>query len=94
MSRLPYAVVCTLLGLGLGWLPMLVHGPIPAKFDRLYIDGAVAVWGFYVARLSIGFLVGITRWPTAWYLRGPLCGILALLPLTIVILAVPGCGST
>lgn len=94
MSSLPYALVCTILGLVLGWLPMFVHGPIPAKFDRLYIDGAIAVWGFYVARLSIGFLVGITRWPTPWYLRGPLCGFLALFPLTIVILAVPGCGGT
>jgi hypothetical protein len=66
MSSLPYALVCTILGLVLGWLPMFVHGPIAAKFDRLSIDGAVAVWGFYVARLSIGFLVGITRWPSPW----------------------------
>lgn len=94
MANVPYALFCTGLGFVLGWLPMLFHGPIPAKFDRLYIDGAIAVWGFYTARLSIGMLVGITQWPRVWYLRGPLCGVLALLPLTIVILAVPGCGAT
>ena len=94
MSRLPYWGLCAAIGLLLGWLPMLFHGPIPAKFDRLYINGAVAVWGFYLARLLIGFLVGITHWPRPWYIRGPLCGVLALLPLTFIVLATPGCGGT
>jgi hypothetical protein len=88
----PYPVVCTLIGLALGWLPTLVHGPIPEKFDVLYIRGAVAVWGYYVARCLIGFLVGVTVWPGRWWLRGPMCGLLMLLPLTIVALATPGCG--
>jgi hypothetical protein len=89
---LPYPLVCTLLGLALGWLPMFVHGPIAQKFSILYIRGAIAVWGFYIARLLIGFMVGITRWPPQWYVRGPLCGFLALLPLTFISLAMPGCG--
>ncbi len=89
---LPYPLVCTLLGLVFGWLPMLVHGPIPQKFNVLYIRGPIAVWGFYIARLLIGFLVGITRWPSCWYVRGPLCGFLTLLPLTFISLAMPGCG--
>jgi hypothetical protein len=93
-AALPYALVCTAIGLALGWLPMLVHGPIPQKFDALYIRGAIAVWGYYTARLLIGFVVGITRWPEPWWIRGPMCGILMLLPLTIVALATPGCGPT
>jgi hypothetical protein len=90
--RLPYPLLCTLLGLVLGWLPRLVHGPIPQKFNVLYIRGATAVWAFYTARMLIGFVVGITRWPAAWYLRGPLCGFLMLFPLTLISLAMPGCG--
>jgi hypothetical protein len=90
----PYPLVCTLLGLVLGWLPMLFHGPIKQKFDVLYIDGAIAVWGYYVARCLIGFMVGITRWPGRWWIRGPMCGFLMLLPLTVVALATPGCGAT
>jgi hypothetical protein len=90
--RVPYALVCTGLGLVLGWLPRLVHGPIPQKFNVLYIRGVVAVWAFYSARLLIGFLVGISRWPGPWYLRGPLCGLLAMFPLTLISLAMPGCG--
>jgi len=86
-----YTLVCTVLGLVLGWLPMLAHGPIPWKYDRLGMHGAIAVWGWYVARLSIGFAVGISVWPARWYLRGPLCGFLTLLPLSIVSLATPGC---
>ena len=89
---LPYPLVCTLLGVLLGWLPWFVHGPIPYKFNVLYIRGAVAVWGFYSARMLIGFFVGITRWPTQWYLRGPLCGLLMMLPLGFISLAMPGCG--
>ena len=91
LRRLPYAAVCAALGLALGWLPILVHGPIAEKFDVLYIRGAIAVWGFYVARLSIGFWIGITRWPERWWLRGPLVGGLVMLPLGIVLLATPGC---
>lgn len=73
---------------------MFLHGPIPEKYDVLYIRGAIAVWGWYTARLSIGFLVGITRWPSQWYLRGPLCGLLLMFPLSLVSLATPGCGPT
>ncbi len=91
-GRLPYPLVCTLLGLALGWLPRLVHGPIPEKFNVFYIRGAIAVWAFYSARLLIGFMVGITRWPERWYLRGPLVGFLMLLPVTFIALATPGCG--
>ena len=72
-ERLGYRGVCTLLGLIAGWVPMLFHGPIPQKFDVLYIEGAVTVWGFYLARLLIGFFVGNTSWPAPWYVRGPLC---------------------
>jgi hypothetical protein len=82
------------LGLVLGWLPMLAHGPIAYKFSILGMRGDIAVWGFYSARCLIGFLVGITTWPARWYVRGPLCGLLALFPLTLVVLAVPGCGGT
>jgi hypothetical protein len=89
--RLPYLLVCTLLGAGLGWLPILVHGPAPEKFDLLYIRGAIAVWGFYLARCSIGFWIGVTTLPERWWLRGPLVGFLVMLPLGIVLLATPGC---
>ena len=92
MRRLPYIPLCTALGLALGWLPRLVHGPIPYKYDVLYIRGAIAVWGWYTARLLIGFMVGITCWPPRWYLRGPLIGLLMLFPLSLVSLATPGCG--
>jgi hypothetical protein len=90
--RLPYPLLCALLGLLLGWLPALVHGPIHQKFDVLYIRGAVAVWAWYCARLLIGTLVGITWWPPRWYLRGPLCGALMMVPLGFISLAVPSCG--
>lgn len=93
-SRLSFPAISTLVGLLLGWLPSFLHGPIAQKFDLLHIDGATAVWGWHVARGSIGFLVGITIWPRRWWLRGPLCGCLALLPLAIVSLATPGCGFT
>ena len=94
LARLHYPVLCALLGLVLGWLPLLVHGPHPSKFNVLYIRGDIAVWAFYSARLLIGVLVGITFWPARWYLRGPLCGFLALLPVTFVALATPRCGFT
>ena len=90
--RVSYPLLCTLLGAAIGWLPMFVHGPIPEKFNLLYIRGDIAVWGWYLARSWIGFLVGITNWPPRWYLRGPMCGLLAMLPLGIISLATPGCG--
>ena len=93
MRRVPYPLLCTLLGLPLAWVPLLIHGPIPYKFNVLGIQGAIAVWAFYSARLLIGFLVGITRWPSRWYLRGPLCGFIAMFPVTLIALATPGCGG-
>ena len=92
MRALPYPVFCTLAGLVLGWLPLLIHGPHPYKFTMWHLNGAVAVWGFYTARLLIGFLVGITRWPERWYLRGPLCGVVMLLPVGFIALSNPACG--
>jgi hypothetical protein len=89
---LPYPLVCALLGLVLGAVPAFVHGPIAQKYDVLYIQGSVAVWGWYVARSLIGALVGITSWPSPWWLRGPLCGAIMLVPLSFVSLATPGCG--
>jgi len=86
-----YRVWCGLLGFVLGWAPKLVHGPIPEKFDLVYIRGAIAVWAFYTARLLIGVFVGITTWPARWYLRGPLCGFLLMLPVGFIVLATPGC---
>ena len=89
-----YRLVCVLAGLVLAWVPRFFHGPIPYKFNILGIRGDVAVWGWYTARLLIGLLVGITSWPPRWYVRGPLCGFLALLPVGFVALATPGCGGT
>jgi hypothetical protein len=91
LRRVPYLLLCTALGALLGWLPVLFHGPIPEKFDVLYIQGAIAVWGFYLARMSVGFWIGATRWPARWWLRGPLVGFLVMLPLGVVLLATPGC---
>jgi len=91
-ANVRYIVVCIVLGLALGWLPALVHGPIPEKWDVYGVRGATLVWGYYVARASIGLLVGITGVPSAWYLRGPLCGLLVMLPLGFVGLANPLCG--
>jgi hypothetical protein len=93
-GRLPYPLLCALLGLVLGWLPALIHGPIPEKFNVLYIRGAIAIWTFYAARLSIGFLVGVSVWPRRWWLRGPLLGLLAMLPPALLALATPQCGFT
>jgi hypothetical protein len=92
VRRLSYPALCTLLGLVLGALPRLVHGPIHEKFDVLYIKGVVAVWAWYTARCTIGFLVGITHWPEPWWIRGPMCGVIMLVPLCYVSLATPGCG--
>jgi hypothetical protein len=87
-----YILICTALGLALGWLPALFHGPIPEKYNLLYINGAVAVWGHYSARLLIGFMVGVAAWPGQWYVRGPLMGFLMLFPVSMISRGVPGCG--
>jgi hypothetical protein len=94
LGRQPYLLVCVLAGVPLGWTPVLLqlHGPIAEKFDVLYIQGSIAVWSYYVARMLIGFWIGITTWPAPWWLRGPLCGFLAVFPLTLISLAMPGCG--
>lgn len=42
--------------------------------------------------MLIGTWVGLTTWPQPWWIRGPLCSFLAMLPVTIVSLAVPTCG--
>jgi hypothetical protein len=94
LADAPYVAVCVALGLVAGWIPMFLHGPIAEKFNVLYIQGNIAVWGYYVARCSIGLWISLTVHPRRWYLRGPLCGFLALLPLTLVALAMPGCGFT
>jgi hypothetical protein len=71
LQRISYPLLCTARGLIFGWLPWLVHGPIPEKFNVLYIQGSTAVWAYYSARLLVGFVVGISVWPRAWFLRGP-----------------------
>ncbi len=86
-----YALVCLLAGLIFGWVPGLLHGPIPFKYDVLHMDGSIVVAGFYTARLLIGLMVGITWFPAKWYLRGPMCGFLTMFPLTLISLATPGC---
>lgn len=91
-ERLSYVLVCTLIGLAIGWIPMFLHGPIPYKYNVLYINGAIAVWGWYTARLLIGYVVGISTWPRPWWIRGPMCGFMTLFPLSLVSLATPGCG--
>jgi hypothetical protein len=87
-----YVLLCTAVGLAIGWLPKLVHGPIPYKFDIHYLRGSIAVWNWYLVRAFIGFFVGITIWPPRWWLRGPLIGFLMLLPPGMVSLANPECG--
>lgn len=89
-----YILICTVLGLALGWLPALLHGPIPEKWDLYQLSGRVLVRAYYLDRLLIGFLVGITIWPHPWYLRGPLCGLLLMGPLSFVSMANPYCGPT
>ena len=91
-TRVPYALLCTVVGLLLAQVPRFFHGPIPYKFDIHALDGRVAVWGWYVARMFIGFLVGTTRWPSWWWVRGPLCGLVMMVPLGFVSLAMAECG--
>ncbi|RMD83383.1 MAG: hypothetical protein D6815_06685 [Candidatus Dadabacteria bacterium] len=93
-DRIPYPLVCAAVGLAVGWTPALVHGPIPAKFDRFFLDGHTAVWAFYSARSLIGALVGLVAWPRRWLLRGPMCGLVAMVPPGFFLLATPGCGPT
>ena len=94
MPRLSYTAVCTALGIALGWLPSLIHGPMPEKWSVYGIHGATLVIGYHVARMSIGLWVGLTARPEPWWLRGPLCGALAMFPLGFVVLANPLCGAT
>ena len=89
-----YVSICAILGVVLGWVPYFLHGPIPEKFDVFYIGGSFAVWAWYLTRMSIGLLVGVTVRPRAWWVRGPLVGGLALVPLGFISLAVPTCGPT
>ena len=89
---MPYPLLCALLGLSVAWIPAYLHGPIPEKYNILYINGAVAVWGWYMARSFIGLLVGLTWWPERWWLRGPLCGFICMFPLGLVSIATPRCG--
>jgi hypothetical protein len=94
LPRRSYSLVCTLAGLVYGWLPVLVHGPIPAKLTIARLNGSVAVWTYYGSRLLIGFMVGCGVWPRAWWARGPLYGVLLMLPPGMLALATPGCGFT
>jgi hypothetical protein len=94
LASIPYWLVCILLGAALGWVPLLLHGPIPQKFNLHYIHGPTAVWAFYASRLSIGVWVGISSRPAQWWLRGPLCGLLAMFPVGLIALSVPDCGFT
>jgi hypothetical protein len=89
-----YIVACMAAGLVLGWAPYFIHGPIPEKFDPHFIRGSMAVWAYYLPRLSIGFWVGVAVWPRRWFVRGPLVGALLLVPPGFLSLAVPECGPT
>ena len=92
-DRLPYRPTAIAVGLVLAWVPSYLHGPIPEKYDLLYIQGSLAVWCWYVARMSIGFWIAATAWPRRWFIRGPLCGFFAMLPPSLMSLATPGCGE-
>ena len=91
-ARTSYPVVCTLVGLALAWFPLLVHGPIPHKFDMFYLNGTLAVWAWYSSRMLIGLVVGISARPRNAFLRGGLCGLLIMTPPGFFALATPGCG--
>jgi hypothetical protein len=92
LRAIPYPLLCTAIGLVIGWFPVFFHGPIHQKFDIFYLNGALAVWAWYCSRLLIGFVVGISAWPRHWYVRGPLCGVLLMIPPGFFSLATPGCG--
>lgn len=92
LRSLPYPLLCSVIGLAFSVVPSWIHGPIPAKWDLYYLDGAVMVWGWYLARASIGLLVGLTALPRQWWLRGPLCGALMMMPVGVVSLGNPSCG--
>lgn len=62
--------------------------PGPQKFNGLYIRGVIAC----SACILVGFLVGIPSWPASWYLRRPRGGLRMMVPLTLISLAMPGCG--
>ena len=94
LASVPYPLLCTVAGLVYGWLPLLVHGPIPQKLSMVRLNGALAVWTYYLSRLLIGFMVGCGIWPATWWVRGPLYGALLMLPPGMLALATPGCGST
>jgi len=87
-----YRLVCVGAGLVAAWIPFLLHGPIPEKLDRVRLNGPVAVWGWYVARMLIGVVVAASTWPARWWLRGALFGFLVMLPSGLFSLATPGCG--
>ena len=89
----PYPLLCAVAGIAIAWIPAMFHGPIPEKFAYYGISGAVAVWAFYVSRLLIGLWVGMTVWPRPWYVRGPMCGALAMIPPGFFALATPNCGG-
>ena len=92
--RLPYPLLCALVGLVVGWFPKFFHGPIPEKFDLYYFHGYLAVWAYYLARLLIGVAVGISVVPALWYVRGPLVGAVMMVPCGFISLANPSCGPT
>jgi hypothetical protein len=92
-ANLRYVAVSTAIGLLLGWLPALVHGPVAEKWNVHGVHGGTLVAGYFVARLSIGFWSGAVVVPRAWFLRGPICGALAMLPLGFVGLSNDLCGG-
>lgn len=89
---IPYRLLCALLGFGLGWLPMLVHGAIPQQFNLLYISRCGR-------RVRVLLRASADRLPRGDHhlagfvvLARPMCGLLMLFPLTLISLAMPGCG--
>jgi len=91
-SSTQFRVIAAFTGFIAAWLPFFLHGPIPEKLDRVRINGALAVWGWFVARMLIGVVVGTTTWPRIVWVRGALFGFLMMLPTGIISLATPGCG--
>lgn len=90
--RARYLAVATGAGLALGWLPVLIHGPIPERFEPHGLSGDLAVWAWYWSRISIGLFVGATVWPERGWLRGAVVGALVMLPVGFFSLATPACG--